>query len=127
MPALNYKPRFVDAVKSGFKAHTIRAWRKRPFLAGGTLMHYTGMRTKACIKIRPDTVCIAATAITIDSVQRTVSLAADSCYYRAGPFNLEALVALALSDGFASIGDFFLFFGLNHGDRFTGQLVEWRP
>jgi hypothetical protein len=57
MPALSYKERFCDYVRSYSKTQSIRAFRKRPFKVGDALMHYFGMRTKHCVKLIPDTTC----------------------------------------------------------------------
>ena len=58
MPALSYKERFVPMVKDGSKHQSIRAFRKRfLFMPEQTLMHYFGMRTKHCYKIRENTIC----------------------------------------------------------------------
>ena len=129
MPALNYKPRFAAAVADGSKPHTIRAWRKRPFMYGEPLMHYIGMRTTACKKIRPDTLCLAATPIEINPIRRTIRLKWSSHYYPGGRIYRDhwLILMLATRDGFASVDEFFQFFLEEHGRKFTGQLVEWRP
>lgn len=128
MPALSYKARFVDLVASGHKPHSIRAWRKRPFKVGDVLMHYTAMRTKACRKIRPDTLCTAAVPIKINARLRQVTIGAEgSRFYKRGRLNDSSLIALGVLDGFDNINEFFQFFAETHGVVFTGQLVEWNP
>ncbi len=131
MPALNFKHRFADKVAAGTKTHTVRAWRKRPFKAGDVLMFYTGMRTKACRKIRPDTVCLSAVAIEVDVLCGVVSLDPGSVNYplKSGrTLSLTELTRLARADGFETVLGFFDFFADKHGGGCVrGQLVEWNP
>ena len=128
MPALSYKARFVDLVASGHKPHSIRACRLRPFKVGDVLMHYTAMRTKACRKIRPDTICTAAVPIKINALLRRVTIGDEgSRYYKRGRLNESSLIALGVLDGFDNTNEFFQFFLETHGPVFRGQLVEWDP
>lgn len=128
MPALNFKSRFADLVVTGAKIHTIRAWRKRPFKVGDPLMFYTGMRTKACRKLRANAVCTAASSIIITSGTRLVSIREGSRYTsRAGWWTLrdETVEQLARNDGFESVDAFFQFFATATDHFFCGQLIEW--
>lgn len=60
MVAINFSPRFADAVAAGRKMQTIRQTaRARP---GQELQLYTGQRTKECRKIA-DAVCIDCTYV----------------------------------------------------------------
>lgn len=114
MVALNFQRQFVGAVKSGRKRRTIRAMRKtgnpRP---GDKLQLYTGMRTKACHKIREAT-CTAVTAITIDQLGITL----------AGRRIADA-DALARKDGFCGFAEMAGFFETQYGLPFAGQMIEW--
>lgn len=129
MPALNYNARFADLVTSGAKPHTIRAFRARLFRKGDTLMHYTGLRTTAAKKIRPDTLCVAAVNVVIDTSALTVDIAAGSHYYPGAARFLSPaeIERLAKADGFESVGEFFMYFKGAHGRFASGQLVEWVP
>ena len=127
MPALGYKKQFVPVLKSGLKRHSIRAQRRRPFKVGDTLMHYYGMRTKQCRKIRKDTVCVGAIFIEINAELGWVWTREKSFYYSAGRFSPKELHDLAICDGFESVEDFFTFFRSTHGEKFIGQLIEWQP
>ena len=118
MPALNYQKQFADDVESGKKRQTVRAFRKdgRDPKPGQTLFHYTGMRTKACRKLRED-VCLDVRQVTIENDQRvTVGAAA---------LNWPEVKAFAKEDGFESTADFFDFFENTHGLPFNGLLIEW--
>lgn len=127
MPTLSYKSRFIFSVVEGFKPHSIRAWRKRPFRKGDTLMHYTAMRTKQCRKIRTDTICTAAVKITIFAEKVSVRMGKGSHFYPPGWLNSHDLCLLTERDGFAEPEEFFKFFAEVHGRKFRGQLIEWDP
>ena len=51
MPALSFRPRFVQPILYGVKDQTIRMPRKAPIKVGDTLPPFTGMRTKTCKEI----------------------------------------------------------------------------
>jgi len=128
MPALNFHSRFAEAVASGAKPHTIRAPRVHPIKAGDVLHHYTGMRTKACRRLREPTVCTAVTPITIFAAREAVSLGAGSVRYPLEfPMVLDRAMVehLAKADGFADAAEFFAWFGEVHGPAFEGFLIEW--
>jgi hypothetical protein len=127
MPALSYKKQFVEKVAAGAKPHSIRGWRRRPFREGDTLQHYTAMRTKACRKVRPDTICTAAVPIEINARLRYVILSEGSGYYPAGRLSARQVRALAIRDGFNTVADFWHFFEDTHRGILCGQLVEWNP
>jgi len=127
MPALNYKAQFAEKVADGSKYHTIRAPRVNPIKKGDALMHYTGMRTSRCRKIRADTVCIGVTPIVILPMEAAVVLDTNSAYYRAGKFGLSEIRTLAQADGFESAEAFFDWFAKTHGPEFIGNLIEWKP
>ena len=127
MPALSYKDHLVSKVVDGSKPHTIRVWRRRPFREGDVLMHYTAMRTKACRKVRPDTICTAATPIEVNPFQQYVIISDGSRFYPEGRLSRQHLRALAMRDGFDCLADFLKFFAEEHGGITCGQLIEWQP
>ncbi len=127
MPALNFKLRFADLVAEGVKPHSIRAWRKRPFRVDDDLSFYTAMRTTACRKLRPNSLCTAAVPVEVNARQRYVILGDGSRFYRRGRLDGHSLGVLALLDGFDGVDEMFAFFEAAHGGILCGQLVEWNP
>lgn len=115
MPALNYT-KFTDRVADGRKRQTIRAWRKRPIRVGDVLFHYSGMRTKFCRKLRPDTICKSADPITIDY---------DRVNIKGVDLSGFEIIDLARNDGFPDVTDFFNYFHKTHGFPFLGQVITW--
>lgn len=127
MPSLNYTL-FLDKVIDGTKPHTIRALRKMPIKIGDDLSHFTGMRTKACRRLRPNTNCTAAVRISIFSCRERVILGPGSRFYPWGSLGKSQILDLALRDGFGNDYDFFRFFEAPAGDtEWRGQLIEWMP
>ena len=122
MPALNFKKQFVKAVrlglrcKPGGKRQTIRAIRKRPFVAGDELILFTGMRTKQCCCLG---VALCKSAYPLRMDQR------GNVFITGIHLSNLYLVALALADGFDSVASFRDFFRINHGLPFRGQLIRW--
>lgn len=126
MPSLNFTV-FLDKVVDGTKPHSIRAGER--FKVGDDLSFFTGMRTKKCRRLRPNTPCTAAVSIRIPKRGRIV-LGDGSRFYRPGTLEIETVAAIAYRDGFDSLGAFFDFFRgqIPKGKRvFRGQLVEWIP
>lgn len=121
MPALNFSL-FLDKVIDGTKPHTIRAERKIPIKVGDDLSFFTGMRTKSCRRLRPNTACTAAVAITIHP-NLQIELGEGSRFYPAGFLNAKQTEQLARRDGFADLTAFYLYFFRDHA--FPGQLIEW--
>ena len=115
MVAFNFKPEFVDLIKSGIKTQTIR--EKARCKIGDNLQLYTGMRTKACKKII-DAVCTSITPIYIDSGSEIVKLGSHR-------LNAAQLEELAIKDGFNNDDNFLLFFNDNYGEFFNGYLITW--
>jgi hypothetical protein len=120
MPALNFKPRFATRVSDGSKPHTIRAWRTRPFKAGDNLSFFTGMRTRACRRLRPNARCTAATPIELNVTRRIVRLGRRK-------LTRVQIERLAQKDGFETAEEFWQFFAETHGRTLRGQLIEWQP
>ncbi len=115
MPALNFKSQFAAAVESGAKQQTIRASRKHPIKVGDTLHLFTGMRTKACRKLRVAT-CTAVRSIKIDEARVWI----DGRW-----LSLDEIKQLAAQDGFSDCIVFVDFFRATHGLPFYGALIKW--
>ena len=111
MPVINFKKEFVDAVKDGSKAQTIRATRKVPIKAGDTLYLYAGMRTKTCEKIG-EVVCGAVREVEVTNI----GVVLDGRY-----LTPSQVYALAIHDGFENTQAFLKFFK----PPFKGQLIKW--
>jgi len=120
MPALNFKAEFADAVESGEKRQTIRAWRKRPFQIGDTLQLYTGQRTKNARLLRVEPCRMAM------GVQITFAPIWTGKIWL-GDWSLEpdAAEAFARNDGFASLAEMAQWFEKTYGLPFDGQLIMW--
>ncbi|UWR40222.1 hypothetical protein K4L04_01175 [Phaeobacter inhibens] len=117
MVAYNFQPQFAEAVENGSKRQTIRARRKddRHAKRGDKLQLYTGMRTKACRKLR-DAVCHDACPILIEADK----------IWTFEPQELHTdLEAWAKRDGFATWPEMRAFFEQTHGLPFTGVLISW--
>lgn len=118
MPLLDFKKQFADAVESGEKRCTIRAYRKdgRDPKPGDTLYLYTGLRTKSCRKLKVCK-CKSVTKLRIgdDFVQKEILR---------GLFFMNS-TKIAHLDGFDNKKDFFDFFKKTHGLPFRGLLIEW--
>lgn len=87
---------------------------------GDPLQLYTGMRTKACKKLR-DAVCAYTAPVTIDRDSHgrlCVSINGKALRGKA----LDRLVA---ADGFARRMDMRDFFDRHYGLPFSGWLIEW--
>lgn len=117
MPALNFKKQFAEAVESGKKRQTIRAYRAdgRNPKHGQTLFLYTGMRTKGCRKLREDE-CKSVIPISIDT---------DVIAYDGVPVDWPLMEDVAKADGFESFYDLRDFFQQEHGLPFNGLLIHW--
>lgn len=116
MPAYNFKARFADDVENGRKRQTIRKNRKRQTKPRETLYLYTGMRSKKCRKLLEVT-CKSVEPIKIYSDLRI----------RVGKKQLTIVdvEALALSDGFKNVSEFYNFFENQYGLPFNGELIKW--
>jgi hypothetical protein len=133
MPALNYHIQFAPKVESGEKLHTIRTLRKVPIVAGDTLFHFTGMRTKACRRLGVS-VCSSANQIDIIARPETdrhgCTDAVFSVFLQMSQgggqrrLNNAEITALAKADGFTSAAGFFGWF-LKDTEHFTGLLIKW--
>ena len=117
MVAYNFQHQFAEAVESGRKRQTIRAPLKdgRHAKPGDQLQLYTGMRSKACRKLR-DAVCHDSCRIRVEADK----------IWTFGPQELHLdLQAWAKRDGFESWADMRAFFEASHGLPFDGVLISW--
>lgn len=121
MPAYNFKGQFAELVEQGVKPHTIRPRRKRPTRVGETLYLYTGMRTRACRKLRI-AACTRIRPIEIRTKKEWLTVRLD------GQLLSQADIgALARRDGFECAEAFSCFFLETYGPKFKGELIEWQP
>lgn len=131
MVALSFKAEFVDDIDAGRKCRTIRRVRKSGNPEPGMkLQLYTGMRTKACEKIR-DAVCWRVRLVTIDYTGVILGdrrlYAGDAPAYQGGPQPEDYDGDFARADGFDGFSDMAEFFAKEYGLPFQGQLIEWQP
>lgn len=130
MVALSFKSAFVDDIEEGRKRRTIRQVRKagNP-VPGKPLQLYTGMRTKACEKIK-DAVCTRVRPVVIEHTGITLEgrrlYAGDAPAYQGGVDPEHYDGDFARADGFDCFGDMAEFFEKEYGLPFAGQLIEWR-
>jgi hypothetical protein len=129
MVALSFKSDFVTAIDAGEKRRTIRQVRKTGNPEPGKpLQLYTGMRTKACEKIK-DAICtrvrpveISATGVKLDG---WILYCGDApATWGVDPEAFDGDFARA--DGFANFPEMAEFFEKRYGLPFVGQLIEWR-
>lgn len=120
MPAYNFMESFTADIESGKKHTTIRRKRKKnPTVAGDKLYLYTNQRTKKCRKLG-EQFCRALFPISIS--RQEVMVGTDVLKW-------HELEALAYTDGFKSVDDFFDFFEIRYGlpilfeDEF--ELIVW--
>jgi uncharacterized protein YqfB (UPF0267 family) len=122
MVAYNFHKRFVEAIQSGEKTHTIRKDGKRRQVRQGERMQlYTAQRTKYCRKILDsDPVCVFTVRITItigeEEIER-ITLDGNA---------VEDLEVFARSDGFDSLAAMHAYWVKFHGvGMFSGTFIEW--
>jgi len=115
MVAYSFQGRFAAAVESGAKHQTIRAnGKRRHAKPGDKLQLYTGMRTKACHKLR-DAVCHDACPITLDRDRVTT-------FHPQEFLDPEMIAKL---DGFSSWVEMRDWFEKMHGLPFSGTMIRW--
>ncbi|MFN3994860.1 MAG: hypothetical protein ACK4IU_18360 [Tabrizicola flagellatus] len=127
MVAYSFQPRFIEPIRQGFKTQTIRAIGQRRHARPGELLQlYSGMRTRHCERILPDTPCLEVMQVEIQfragEIARIVTDGAP----------IRDLDAFALRDGFADAVDMSAFWRDHHPQvtsaGFNGVLIEWaRP
>lgn len=140
MVAYSFRPRFVDAIRSGLgnyehidgmiprpKRQTIRAVGKRRHARAGEMLQlYTGMRTRQCKKIG-EARCTRVNSIVLFFIQPAVKI--DDWPACSMP---DELNEFAWSDGFASWLEMREFWQAQHGDLakiepWRGVLIKWEP
>ena len=134
MVAFNFKPEFVDKIKSGDKRQTVRKTKRCNI--GDAIQLYTGQRTKDCIKIADAECCgIIEVSFFIENIRGNLR----RVLHRSNPVNgmFEQLIegitdpegeeihAFARADGFANSTDMFWFFEKQYGLPFNGVLHKW--
>lgn len=132
MVAYSFNRRFHDAVSSGQKTQTVRAFRKRHARVGEPVQLYAGMRTKHCRKlVEPDPVCTAVKSVEITIVpnlrERLAAMTID------GRALTDAEIEnFALADGFRTTllttarQQMGRFWSISHGEGvFEGVLIQW--
>jgi uncharacterized protein YqfB (UPF0267 family) len=118
MGLYNFQQRFVGAVLSGRKNHTIRAHRKHPDKPGDTMHLYTGLRTKKArlLMRRP---CVKVEEILIEEICST------QIYVDGVELDLAERNRLARADGFDSFEQMKEFW--KGRLPFKGQIIHWQP
>lgn len=117
MVAFNFKKQFADLAEDDIKWQTIREELKTKgprVFPGQQMQLYTGQRTKACRKLRPDVTCVE----TLDFVVTSTGEVECELQFCSLDVNLPEL---ALLDGFQTVNDFLDFFK----PGFTGFLYRW--
>ena len=89
-------------------------------MVGDTLAFFTGMRTKSCRRLRPNTTCTATTPIKIDTRRRQITLGRTR-------LQQQSIESLRRKDGYGDVEAFWRFFAETHGPILRGQLIEWKP
>ena len=116
MVAYNFKKQFAEKVRDGSKCQTVRGQRDRHANPGEAVQLYTGMRTKQCDKLIPDSICTSVSKVVINN-----NLVMIDGWILWGS-NLEKF---AIADGFANYADFLAFFKEVHRLPFEGVLIKW--
>jgi hypothetical protein len=123
MPALNFKPQFVERIRAGMKNHTIRADRAVPVKPGDKLYLYCGLRQKGAFRILPEPVsCTRVQQIDIDRKQGwsySIAIWIDGVLLGSDEAN-----RLADADGFDSLEGMAAFW--KGRLPFKGQIIHWR-
>lgn len=122
MVAYSFQRRFVGPIRSGAKAQTVRADRKRHARQGEELQLFTGMRTSNC-KLIGRAICASVQPIRFDFEYQKVTIGA-------GPpmADLIHLDTFAQEDGFEDFRGLVEFWRDHHGgvQQWEGILVRWR-
>jgi hypothetical protein len=133
MVAYNFKVRFVENIRAGLKAHTIRSDRKRHSRPGELMQLQHGSRFKPVrIGVAP---CLFATPIRLDFARPLVSIEYidrinDHLWNRSAEWRAdgeaEYLNRFARSDGFEDFADMARFWKAEHKtETFEGVIIGW--
>lgn len=133
MVAYNFQRRFVPAIESGAKCHTIRRISKRRHARVGEFLQlYTGMRTKSCRKIfEDDRICTLSSRIDLLILPNCIGAIrlgeARSYGKRLRHTDCEEQIErFAVEDGFDSAADMHAFWLDFHGaGTFRGMMIGW--
>lgn len=135
MPMLNFKPQFVEPIRTRRKRHTIRAKRKIPIKVGDKLYLYCGARHPGCFRILPEpTVCTMTLPILI-----AIAIA-DRVEVDGQVLGPDEMDTLAVADGFEDWTAMRNFWRQEHGKTrragadgwitrcvdFEGDIIHWR-
>jgi hypothetical protein len=121
MPLLNFKKRFVEPMRAGTKAHTIRGYRKdgRDPKPGEPLYCYCGARTKYCFKVF-DKPPICTRTIPIRIFKSLGIVMVDGAV-----LSSDEREMLAIADGFSDFREMFSFW--EGRLPFDGIIIHWDP
>ena len=121
MPLLNFKPQFVEPIRSGRKHHTIRATRAIPIKRGDNLYLYTGLRHKGAFRILAGpVVCTKVQSITIKiAIEDAVEIDGER-------LSLDECETLARADGFDSWSAMREFWQNTHGEVKPAGVDQWQ-
>ena len=123
MPLLGFQARFANAVESGEKQQTIRAYRKdkRDPKVGDRLFLYTGLRQKGARKLGEGIVTSAEAVMLAPTFSRA------NCWTVGGNALTRAeRREMAHRDGFTDATEMRAWFEKAHGLPFEGLLIRWR-
>lgn len=126
MPALNFHPRFVDAIRDGSKRQTIRAPRRHPIKPGDRLFLFTGMRQANCERVGVAS-CIRALRVRIEFGDAPRAIVFSTVQPPTVSQTPTTLAGFAARDGFESWDAFVEFFARAHRGAvvFEGALIRW--
>lgn len=115
MPAYSFKTWKAKLVEDGSSRQTIRPRRKRPTVAGDTLMLFHGQRTKSCRRLRTER-CKSVEPIEFIKMVRLDGVCSRYAVAVSGRIlPEEECEALAKADGFKTVDQFFGFFLKSYG------------
>jgi hypothetical protein len=137
MVAYSFKRLFGPQIVAGLKTQTVRGHRARHARPGELVQLYQDMRTRHCLKLIPDPICILVSHIVISF--DTAGTAVDWIEINGGNLHPDAMEYFAFKDGFCpdhvdlggrtALENFARFWNASHGmlAQFEGVLIEWGP
>jgi hypothetical protein len=140
MPMLNFMRQFVEPIRLGTKAHTIRADRKVPIKKGDKLYLYCGARHPGAFRILPEAEpCTCVRPIRIHVVMVEMEVLSSTVHIDGAALARDEMESLARADGFPDWNQMRWFWIKRHGKisramgrrrvivDFSGQIIYWRP